>query len=97
MRIAILAVTGILMISQQAQACMFDTDCYPGSECLKKSGSLYGVCAGGINPGNDYDDQPVYAPTDPAGTYGNTCMFDVDCGPGNACLKSGLNGVCVKD
>ena len=34
-----------------ASARMFDTDCFPGSKCLKGAGSLYGVCAGGLFPG----------------------------------------------
>ena len=43
-------------------ACQFDTDCEPGSKCLKASGSIYGVCVGGISPGNRNDRQPVYSP-----------------------------------
>ena len=81
-----------------AMACMFDTDCEPGSKCLKPDGSLYGICAGGLFPGNKYDQEPVYDPLDPNRTVGNTCTFDIDCGPGNRCLKEqgALEGVCVK-
>jgi hypothetical protein len=60
-------------------ACSFDTDCAPGSEYLKTSGSIYGVCAGGIFPGNANDRQPVYAPMDLNHTCGNTRSFDIDC------------------
>lgn len=35
-------------ICDAAQACSFDVDCQPGSKCLKASGSIYGVCAGGF-------------------------------------------------
>jgi hypothetical protein len=42
-------------------ACSFDTDCNPGSRCVKASGSIYGVCEGGISPGNSNDRQPVQA------------------------------------
>ena len=88
----------VFLIPMEAAACMFDTDCSPGSRCAKARGALYGVCAGGLFPGNSNDREPVRAPTDPAGTYGNTCSFDVDCGPGNRCLKSSgsIYGVCVK-
>ncbi len=81
-----------------ALACMFDTDCSAGSRCLKNSGSIYGVCAGGISPGNDDDREPAYDPLDPNETVGDTCSFDVDCGPGNKCLKGSghIKGVCVR-
>jgi len=89
----------ILMLgwSSYLFACAFDTDCNPGSRCIKGSGNIYGVCMGGIFPGNKYDNKPVYSPTDPNRTYGNTCSFDTDCGPGSVCLKgSGIEGVCIK-
>ena len=79
-------------------ACQFDVDCAVGSKCLKRSGSIYGMCVGGIQPGNDNDRTPVYDPLDPNRTVGNTCQFDVDCGPGNACLKSSgsIYGTCIR-
>jgi hypothetical protein len=84
-------------VCSTANACSFDTDCQPGSKCLKSSGSLYGVCVGGISPGNRNDRAPVYAPTDPNKTYGNTCSFDTDCGPGSVCVKSGgIYGTCMR-
>ena len=77
-------------------ACSFDTDCSPGSTCAKASGSLYGACVGGISPGNTNDNQPVYAPLDINKTYGNTCSFDTDCGPGSQCVKDGgIYGTCM--
>jgi hypothetical protein len=78
-------------------ACTFDTDCSPGSKCVKAQGSLDGVCLGGISPGNKNDSRPVYAPLDVNRTYGNTCSFNADCGPGSACVKQGgIEGVCMK-
>lgn len=78
-------------------ACSFDTDCYPGSKCAKASGSIYGVCLGGISPGNSNDREPVKAPLDLNGTYGNTCSFNTDCGPGSVCVKrGGIDGVCMR-
>ena len=78
-------------------ACSFDTDCSPGSKCVKSSGNIYGICAGGLFPGNSNDSQPVSAPLDLNQTYGNTCAFDTDCGPGSRCSKgSGIYGVCAR-
>ena len=79
-------------------ACSFDTDCSPGSKCVKGRGEIYGICAGGISPGNRNDQQPVYAPLDINRTYGNTCSFDTDCGPGSRCAKDSgsISGVCIR-
>ena len=87
----------VTVISGASFACQFDTDCYPGSKCIKSSGNIYGVCAGGLNPGNSNDQQPVNSPTDPNGTTGNTCSFDTDCGPGSICYKSNgsIYGTCL--
>ena len=87
-----------LFQSFQALACSFDVDCDPGSKCLKKAGDLYGVCAGGMSPGNRFDREPIRAPLDLNNTYGNTCSFNTDCGPGSVCAKSSgqIYGVCLK-
>lgn len=94
----IIACTILFVISTMSFACQFDTDCDPGSKCLKGSGQLYGACVGGISPGNANDRQPVYAPLDPNGSYGNTCSFDTDCGPGARCMKGGgsIYGTCMR-
>ena len=86
----------LLNTGSLAIACQFDTDCSPGASCLKSGYSMYGVCAGGINPGNSNDRQPVYNQLNPQGHTGQTCSFSTDCSPGESCLKSGyaVYGVC---
>jgi hypothetical protein len=95
--IILLAVSMIMLAPSSADACQFTVDCQPGSRCVKAPGALYGVCMGGLFPGNRNDQQPVYDPLDPNRTTGNTCSFDVDCGPGSRCVKgSGIEGVCLR-
>lgn len=93
-----LVLAAALLLPIAASPCSFDTDCQPGSKCLKRQGSIYGVCAGGMAPGNSNDRQPVQAPLDINRTYGNTCSFNTDCGPGSVCAKQSgqIYGVCLK-
>jgi hypothetical protein len=94
MKIIVVPMLTILSLSlNTASACQFNTDCDVGSKCIKRSGSLYGYCMGGMNPGNTYDRQPA---TDIRGGGGWTCSFNTDCDPGYVCAKSGLQGTCVK-
>jgi len=94
----LLALIYFISFGSNALACSFDTDCSPGSKCIKSSGAIYGVCAGGIAPGNSNDKKPVYDSLDINGTVGNTCSFDTDCGPGSKCLKSSgsIYGTCFR-
>jgi len=88
----------VFLLSGQALACQFNTDCYPGSKCIKSPGSLYGICAGGLYPGNSNDNVPVRHWSPLKKKVGNTCSFDTDCDIGGRCLKSSgsIYGVCVK-
>ncbi len=88
----------LLLLAPPAMACSSDTDCEVGSKCLKASGSMYGICAGGLSPGNANDREPVHSPFDLNRTYGDTCSFDLDCGLGSRCIKSrgSIDGVCMR-
>jgi len=90
-------VLAVVLCPSLSLACSFDTDCDPGSRCVKARGTIYGVCMGGLSPGNRNDREPVYSPLDLNRSYGNTCSFDVDCGPGSRCVKSSssIEGVCI--
>ena len=87
----------VVVLAVPAMACQSNSDCDFGSKCEKRPGSLNGVCVGGANPGNSNDRKPVYSPTDRSGTYGNTCRFDGDCGPGFNCVKDRMSsyGTCL--
>jgi hypothetical protein len=77
-------------------ACIHDTDCGIGSQCVKSKSSIYGVCMGGMNPGNRYDRQPTYDPLDATGTRGKSCSYDTECGPGLKCVMgSSIQGTCM--
>ena len=82
-----------------AGACAFDNDCSSGGKCVKDFGASYGVCYGGLRPGNDGDRRPGPQRGDPNHTAGNSCRVDVECGPKSACLvaPNSHEGVCVAD
>jgi hypothetical protein len=86
------------VIPATASACITFSDCQIGSRCVKRSGNLYGVCKGGMSPGNAHDKHPVYDPLDPDGTYGDTCTYDSNCGVNSKCMKRRIasTGTCVK-
>lgn len=94
----LLTLSIFLVMQSNAISCEFNTDCEPGSKCIKVSGSLYEVCVGGIASGNSNDKVPVSAPMDLNQTYGNTCQFNTDCGPGSTCVRSSgsIYGTCMK-
>ena len=94
---SLLCIMPICVMPSAALACMVTSDCAAGSRCAKPDGGIYGVCRGGISPGNANDRRPIQGVIDPNGTYGNTCRFDVDCGMSSKCVRrrSGVLGTCV--
>jgi hypothetical protein len=88
-----------LISTAPAMACESDTDCLPGTQCLKTYGSLYGICSvGGLSPLNSNDRQPMSSPWEGNRTYANTCSFDIDCSPGSHCSFqiNSSEGLCMK-
>lgn len=85
-----------MTLATGSMACSFDTDCSVGSKCVKAQGAIYGICTGGLFPGNSNDQKPVYSPLDVNRTLGDTCSFDTDCGPGSQCVKESghIYGAC---
>jgi hypothetical protein len=92
-----LAAMALAISTVQAAACAFDTDCSPGSKCVKGAGQVNGMCTGGQFPGNRYDQKPYNDPFDPNRAAGKTCSFNIECGQGSRCqLGLGVYGVCVR-
>ena len=85
------------LIVMNSMACQYDFDCQTGSRCMKESGNIYGICQGGMNPGNANDQLPITDPLDLDQTVGDTCQFDIDCGVSNVCIKESgyIIGVCI--
>ena len=88
------ALGALLLGIAPAHACQFNTDCGVGARCLKQLGAVYGICAGGVKPGNRWDQRPVRDVL--GGSTGQTCSYSYQCGYGHRCAKSGLHGVCVR-
>ena len=87
-----------IVVCNSALACELNTDCAIGSQCVKESGELEGICVAGMDPGNRNDSRPYHDDLDLSGSVGNTCQLNTDCGVGAMCLKEAgqLDGVCVK-
>jgi hypothetical protein len=93
---SLIVVTILCLTSTPAFACVFNTDCKPGSTCLD------GVCSDELRSGNDHDDLPSGNAHDnvpmkgATGKTWKTCHYDSDCSQGYSCIKgSGFEGVCI--
>ncbi len=81
---SLIAVALLCLASTPAFACVFDTDCKPGTSCRD------GVCDRDLNSDDGGDNAPVKRAT------GKTCDYDSDCGSGARCIRgSSLEGVCI--
>ena len=79
-------VTILCLTSTPAFACVFDSECKPGTSCTD------GVCDRDLLSGNGDDNVPVKR----SPSKGKACGYDGDCDPGSRCIKgSGSEGVCL--
>ena len=79
-------VTILCLTSTPAFACVFDSECKPGTSCTD------GVCDRDLLSGNGDDNVPVKR----SPSKGKACGYDGDCDPGSRCIKgSGPEGVCL--
>ena len=79
-------VTILCLTSTPAFACVFDTECKPGTTCVD------GSCSRDLLSGAGDDDSPAKR----SPSKGKTCGYDGDCDAGSRCIKgSGSEGVCL--
>jgi hypothetical protein len=82
----LILITILCLASTPAFACVFDTECKPGTSCTD------GVCGRDLLSGSGDNDAPVKR----SPSKGKTCGYDGDCDPGSRCIKgSGPEGVCI--
>ena len=83
---SLILVTILCLTSTPAFACVFDTDCKPGTMCVD------GNCSRDLLSGSDHNDAHDDVPV----KRGKTCGYDGDCDQGSRCIKgSGAEGVCL--
>ncbi len=81
-----------------AQACTLDSDCDLGNRCIRQPAEQYGVCAGGLDLGNDRNRGPGKPRLDVDGFEARSCTSNQDCGVSGVCYQEAGNvaGVCVR-
>ena len=80
---SLIVVTILCLTSTPAFACVFDTDCKPGTECHD------GACSSFMSTDDDNN-----VPSKPAN--GKTCYYDSECREGSRCIKgTGMAGICI--
>jgi hypothetical protein len=85
---SLIVVIILCLTSTPAFACVFHTDCKPGTTCVA------GKCIG--EPVRDADDSGDAHDKRATGKTWKTCAYDSDCSQGSRCIKgSGLEGVCL--
>jgi len=89
----------VMCLSLLGYACTSDSDCRYGAVCLRQNQfDTYGVCTGGDQPGNRWDNHPIINRLNPSSGIGKTCTYDGDCGGFQShCVKEGFAtyGVCM--
>jgi hypothetical protein len=86
---SLIVITIVCLTSTPAFACVFDTDCKPGSTCVDS------VCSDELR--KDQGELPSGDANVPMKRRtSKTCEDDSDCSQGSRCIKgSGLEGVCI--
>jgi len=79
-------------------ACNLDSDCDLGNRCIRQPAEQYGVCAGGLDLGNDRNRGPDRPRLDVDGIEPKSCSSNQDCGVSGVCYQEAgsVGGVCVK-
>lgn len=87
MKYLLLLLPLVLLLEQTCFACQTNYDCTGGAQCIKSGYDYNGVCQGGYNSGNSYDQKPFYNQFNPSDRMGQTCTLDSECGLGRSCVK----------
>ena len=70
-------------------ACNLDTDCDIGNKCIRQPAEQYGVCAGGLDVGNDRNRGPEKPRIDVDGAEPKSCSSNQECGTWRAVYSTG--------
>jgi len=79
------AITLILVLSTDVDACQVDQDCPAASRCVRTFGQPEGICERGVPPIEGDEQRRIGDPANPKGTEGKPCEFTIDCASGLTC------------